>query len=89
MKVFRILFAVFFLLAVTELSAQHSRPKNKSAFQRNQRAFQKANYQRKAKKYAGACEIFEKKRTKGAKKPLLSFLGFGGKKKKVKMAEQE
>ena len=88
-KLFRILFAVVFLLTVSDVSAQSSGSRNKSVFQKNRRAFQKANYQHKTKKYAGACEIFEKKRTKGGKKGMFSFLALGGKKKKTKLAEQE
>jgi hypothetical protein len=56
-------------------------------FQNNRKAFQKARYGQTTKKYGQACEIFEKKRVKGEKKPLLS-LGLGRSKRKPKMAEQ-
>jgi hypothetical protein len=56
-------------------------------FQKNRKAFQKARYKQTTTKYGQACEIFEKKRTKGEKRPLLS-LGLGRGKRKPKMAEQ-
>jgi hypothetical protein len=60
---------------------------SQSYFQNNRKAFQKAKYGQTTKKYGQACEIFEKKRVKGEKKPLLS-LGLGRGKRKTKMAEQ-
>jgi hypothetical protein len=56
-------------------------------FQKNRKAFQKARFKHSTAKYGQACEIFEKKRTKGEKRPLLS-LGLGRGKRKPKMAEQ-
>jgi hypothetical protein len=56
-------------------------------FQKNRKAFQKARFRQTTAKYGQACEIFEKKRTKGEKRPLLS-LGLGRNKRKPKMAEQ-
>jgi hypothetical protein len=56
-------------------------------FQNNRKAFQKAKYSHATKKYGQACEIFEKKRIKGEKRPFLS-LSLGRGKRKPKMAEQ-
>lgn len=55
-------------------------------FQRNRAAFQKARFNQTTKRYGRACDIFEKKRVKGEKRPILS-LGLG-RKRKPKMAEQ-
>jgi hypothetical protein len=60
---------------------------SQGSFQRGRKSVQKGRYSRTTKKYGRACEIFEKKRVKGDKKPLLN-LGFG-RKRKPKMAEQE
>jgi len=75
----QILSVTFFVLVGTSVLAQ-------GYFQKNRAAFQKARYGQTTKKYGRACDIFEKKRTKGEKKPILS-LGLG-RKRKPKMAEQ-
>lgn len=59
---------------------------SQGSFQRGRRAVQKGRYAHKTKKYGQACEIFEKKRIKGEKKPILN-LSFG-RKRKPKLAEQ-
>jgi hypothetical protein len=69
---------VLMLMSVSLFGQRH--------FQNNRKAFQKARYGQTTKKYGRACYIFEKKRTKGEKKPILS-LGLG-RKRKPKMAEQ-
>jgi hypothetical protein len=56
-------------------------------FQNRRKAVQKARFKKTTKKYGKACSIFEKKRTKGERQPLIT-LGSGRKSKK-KMAEQD
>ena len=57
-----------------------------SSFQKNRKAFQKARFFQTSKRYGKACQIFEKKRTRGERKPFLN-LGLGRKSKK-RVAEQ-
>jgi hypothetical protein len=73
---------VIFLVALVSASSF-----GQNYFQKNRKSFQRGRYSQTTKKYGRACEIFEKKRVKGDKKPLLN-LGFG-RKRKPKMAEQE
>ena len=80
MKAGRILVTLLIAFCATTAYSQ-------SYFQNNRKAFQKAKYSHTTKKYGQACEIFEKKRVKGEKKPLLS-LGLGRGKRKPKIAEQ-
>lgn len=80
MKTLRILLPIFFIgLFIETAWAQ-------SSFQRGRRAVQKGRYSHTTKKYGRACEIFEKKRIKGEKKPIIN-LSFG-RKRKPKLAEQ-
>jgi hypothetical protein len=79
-KIFRILIPVILICFFAETaSAQKS-------FQRGRKAVQKQRFAKTTGRYGKACEIFEKKRVKGQKKPILD-LGLG-RKRKPKMAEQ-
>jgi hypothetical protein len=57
-----------------------------SSFQRR-KAVQKQRFKKSTARFGKACEIFEKKRIKGEKRPLIS-LGLNRGKRKTKMAEQ-
>src|SRR6185436_12797722 len=74
-------FVLFFTFCLANAQAN-----SKGYFQRNRRAFQKARYAQTSKKYGKACDIFEKRRIKGEKKPIIR-LGFRRKSSK-KLAEQ-
>jgi hypothetical protein len=80
-------FILIFTLSLSAAEAQAKKTKKLGVFQRNRVAFQKNRYGQTSKKYGKACDIFEKKRTKGAKKPIFSFLG-RRKSKNKKVAEQ-
>ena len=74
-------------ICLSDAEAQAKKSKKLGFFQRNRAAFQKARYGRTSKKYGKACDILEKKRTRGEKKPLLSF-GSRRKSKNKRVAEQ-
>ena len=83
MRNLKILLSIILLLA---FGLSNGQTKKKGYFQKNRQAFQKARYAQTNKKYGRACEVLEKKRTKGARRPLIR-LGFRRKSNK-KMAEQ-
>ena len=80
-------FILALALSLSDADAQAKKSKKLGFFQRNRAAFQKARYGSTSKKYGRACDILEKKRTRGTKKPLLSF-GGRRKSKSKRVAEQ-
>jgi hypothetical protein len=80
MKSLKILVVFILLIGFMQANGQ-------GYFQKNRKAFQKERYQRTSKKYGKACTIFEKRRTKGEKQPLIN-LGIFRRKGSKKVAEQ-
>ncbi len=80
MKSLKVVLVFFLLFAFAQASGQ-------GYFQKNRKAYQKERYQRTSKKYGKACTIFEKRRTKGEKQPLIN-LGIFRRKGSKKVAEQ-
>jgi hypothetical protein len=66
MKLVSKLFILALVMAVTLPSCAPS-------FQADRKAFQKARFYKTTTKYGRACEIFEKKRVKGQRKPLINL----------------
>jgi hypothetical protein len=76
---------ILFIIVLFAALATDSFGQN-SAFQKGRKAVQRHRFKHTTARVGKACEIFEKKRVKGAKKPIIS-LGLG-RKRKPKMAEQ-
>lgn len=87
MRELKILLGFTLILIFSASGAQARKSKKLGFFQRNRSAFEKAKYGQTTKKYGKACTIFEKKRTRGEKKPFLSF-GSKRRSKNRKVAEQ-
>jgi hypothetical protein len=73
---------IIFLAVLISVSAV-----GQGKFQKSRKSVQKARFGGSLKRYGRACEVFEKRRVKGEKKPIIN-LGLG-RKRKPKLAEQE
>jgi len=77
-RLIRTITFLLLVLAVATASGQNN-------FQVKRKSYQKTRFKKTSKKYGKACEVFEKKRVKGEKRPLISL---GHSRKPKKKAEQ-